>query len=321
MCFASSGPTSQLTCCTGIHEPQPQTANIASDAYLNQLYLEPSSILKLIHLVLVCLSVSLTAALCGAQSSPQARTPDADHPAQSSVSSPPNQDKPGDQRSAHGDSGDPANPAQDTDKKKNDRMFYVMPNYLTVDGQSRVPPVSWKEKFAMAARGSFDPYEFTIVGIVSGIRQAENSDPEYGQGMKGYATRYGAAFADQVDGNVMVGGVYPTILKIDPRYYRLGRGPFIHRFGYAISRIFVARRDSGTSMFNIPEFAGNATAIAISNVYYPADDRTAVANFNNWGVQMGLDAFGNELKEFWPDIHEYIQRRHARHLQKEIGRE
>jgi len=200
-------------------------------------------------------------------------------------------------------------------------MFYVMPNYLTVDGQSRVPPVSWKEKFAMAARGSFDPYEFTIVGIVSGIRQAENSDPEYGQGMKGYATRYGAAFADQVDGNVMVGGVYPTILKIDPRYYRLGRGPFIHRFGYAISRIFVARRDSGTSMFNIPEFAGNATAIAISNVYYPADDRTAVANFNNWGVQMGLDAFGNELKEFWPDIHEYIQRRHARHLQKEIGRE
>jgi len=237
------------------------------------------------------------------------------------VSSPPNQDKPGDQRSAHGDSGDPANPAQDTDKKKNDRMFYVMPNYLTVDGQSRVPPVSWKEKFAMAARGSFDPYEFTIVGIVSGIRQAENSDPEYGQGMKGYATRYGAAFADQVDGNVMVGGVYPTILKIDPRYYRLGRGPFIHRFGYAISRIFVARRDSGTSMFNIPEFAGNATAIAISNVYYPADDRTAVANFNNWGVQMGLDAFGNELKEFWPDIHEYIQRRHARHLQKEIGRE
>ncbi len=196
-------------------------------------------------------------------------------------------------------------------------MFYVMPNYLTVDGQSQVPPVSWKEKFAMAAKGSFDPYEFTIVGIVAGIRQAENSDPEYGQGMKGYAKRYGAAFADQVDGNIMVGGVYPTILKIDPRYYRLGTGTFVHRFGYAISRIFVARKDSGAHTFNTPEFAGNATAIAISNVYYPADDRTASANFNNWGVQMGLDAFGNELKEFWPDIHHYIQRRHERHLEKQ----
>jgi hypothetical protein len=38
----------------------------------------------------------------------------------------------------------------------------VMPNYLTVDGQAQVPPVSWKEKFAMAAEGSFDPYEFTL---------------------------------------------------------------------------------------------------------------------------------------------------------------
>jgi hypothetical protein len=196
-------------------------------------------------------------------------------------------------------------------------MFYVMPNYLTVDSQSQVPPVSWKEKFSMAAKGSFDPYEFTLVGIVAGIRQATNSSPGFGQGMEGYAKRYGTAFADQVDGNIMVGGVYPTILKIDPRYYRLGRGSFPHRFGYAFDRIFVARRDSGTHMFNIPEFAGNATAIAISNVYYPAADRSYSASLSGWGTQMGLDAFGNELKEFWPDIHGYLQKRHARHVQKQ----
>ncbi len=201
--------------------------------------------------------------------------------------------------------------------KKNDRMFYVMPNYLTVDGESQAKPVSWKEKFAMAAKGSFDPYEFTIVGIVAGIHQAANSDPEFGQGLKGYSKRYGAAFADQVDGNLMVGGVYPTILKIDPRYFRLGRGSFLHRFGYAVDRIFIARKDSGGHMFNIPEFAGNATAIAISNAYYPADDRTLSGNLNDWGTQMGLDAIGNELKEFWPDIHHYLQRRRARHLLKE----
>jgi hypothetical protein len=196
-------------------------------------------------------------------------------------------------------------------------MFYVMPNYLTVDGESEVKPVSWKEKFSMAAKGSFDPYEFTIVGIVAGIHQAANSDPGFGQGFEGYAKRYGAAFADQVDGNIMVGGVFPTILKVDPRYFRLGRGSFVHRFGYAIDRIFIARKDSGAHMFNIPEFAGNATAIAISNVYYPAADRNFSANFNDWGTQMGLDAFGNELKEFWPDIHEYLQKRHDRHLQKQ----
>ena len=195
-------------------------------------------------------------------------------------------------------------------------MFYVMPNYLTVDGQSQVKPVSWKEKFAMAAKGSFDPYEFTLVGIVAGIRQADNSSPAFGQGMKGYAKRYGAAFADQVDGNIMVGGVYPTILKIDPRYFRLGRGSFVRRFGYGIDRIFIAREDSGGHTFNIPEFAGNASAIAISNLYYPAADRSWSASLSGWGTQMGLDAFGNELKEFWPDIHGYIQKRQARHQEK-----
>jgi hypothetical protein len=264
---------------------------------------------------------ALSPVVCAGQgaSPAQASEPAAQSPATSS-SKP---DKPGDQASAQSTSQDSGNAApQDAkkpedSKKKDDRMFYVMPNYLTVDGQSQVPPVSWKEKFAMAAKGSFDPYEFTIVGIVAGIRQAENSSPAFGQGMEGYAKRYGAAFADQVDGNIMVGGVYPTILKIDPRYYRLGRGSYAHRFGYAIDRIFVARRDSGTHMFNVPEFAGNATAIAISNVYYPAADRSFSTSLSGWGVQMGIDAFGNELKEFWPDIHGYLQKRHARHLEKQ----
>jgi hypothetical protein len=196
-------------------------------------------------------------------------------------------------------------------------MFYVMPNYLTVDGEAQAKPISWKEKFAVSAKGSFDPYEFTVVGIVAGIRQAENSSPGFGQGMEGYAKRYGAAFADQVDGNIMVGGVYPSILKFDPRYFRLGRGSFAHRFGYAIDRIFIGRKDSGGHTFNVPEFAGNATAIAISNVYYPASDRSFSSSLSDWGTQMGLDAFGNELKEFWPDIHSYLQRRQARRLQKQ----
>jgi hypothetical protein len=263
-----------------------------------------------------------SATFCAAQDAPQPRTSYPAQSAQTPATTPPTPDKPADQPSGQANSQDQNRPAQqdpikkEDTKKKDDRMFYVMPNYLTVDSQSQVPPVSWKEKFAMAAKGSFDPYEFTIVGIVAGIRQAENSSPGFGQGAEGYAKRYGAAFADQVDGNIMVGGVFPTILKIDPRYYQLGQGSFMHRFGYAFSRIFIARTDSGKNTFNVPEFAGNATAIAISNFYYPAADRGALTSLSGWGTQMGIDAFGNELKEFWPDIHRYLQNRHARHLQK-----
>lgn len=184
-----------------------------------------------------------------------------------------------------------------------------MPNYLTVDNQSQVKPISWKEKFAITASGAFDPYEFVVVGIVAGIRQADNAYPAFGQGIEGYSKRYGTSFADQVDGNIMVGAVYPSLLRTDPRYFRLGRGGFVHRFGYGISRIFVTRRDSGGSVFNVSEFFGNATAIAISNVYYPAANRSFSSSFSGWGLQMGLDAWGNELKEFWPDIHRYLSKK------------
>jgi len=194
-------------------------------------------------------------------------------------------------------------------QKKDDRMFFVMPNYLTVENEAQVKPLVWKDKFAMTAKGTFDPYEFCIVGVVAGIRQAENSDPSFGQGLVGYSKRYGTAMADQVDGNMMVGAVFPTILKTDPRYFQMGTGGFLHRFGYAISRIFVARKDSGGNVFNISEAAGNGVAIGISNLYYPASTRSLSSSLNGWGVQMGIDAFGNELKEFWPDIHRLIARR------------
>lgn len=270
-----------------------------------------------VHIGLLTVSILSSAAFCAAQSA--SPTPAASAPAPGASSQ---QDKPANQPPAETnpldkDKAQPDKAQQEKAKAKDDRMFYVMPNYLTVGSESQVKPLTWKEKFAIAAKGSFDPYEFTVVGIVAGIRQAEDSSPAFGQGMQGYGKRYGSAFADQVDGNVMVGGVFPSIMKVDPRYFQLGKGSVPRRMGYAFSRIFVARTDSGKHIFNVPEFAGNATAIAISNFYYPAADRGFSTSISDWGTQMGLDAFGNELKEFWPDIHHYLQKKHERHLQKQ----
>lgn len=200
--------------------------------------------------------------------------------------------------------------AQGREEKQNSgRLFFVMPNYFTVENEANVASIRWKEKFSLTAKGAFDPYEFTIVGALAGIRQAEDAYPAFGQGAEGYGKRYGTALADQVDGNIMVGAVYPSLLKTDPRYFQMGKGGFIRRFGYAISRIFVTRRDSGGQLFNFPEFLGNASAIAVSTVYYPAADRSFTSGLNNWGVQMGIDALGNELKEFWPDIRRHFAKR------------
>jgi hypothetical protein len=194
-------------------------------------------------------------------------------------------------------------------KKTNDRMFYVMPNYLTVENQAKVPPLTWKQKFSTTADGTFDPYEFVINGVLAGIRQAHDAYPGFGEGAAGYGKRYGAAFADGTDENIMVGGVFPSILRTDPRYYQLSHGRFLRRVGYAISRIAVTHTDSGRNVFNVPEFGGAGVAAGISNLYYPHSDASVDSTLTNWGAQLGVDAFGNELKEFWPDIHRKLQRR------------
>jgi hypothetical protein len=242
---------------------------------------------------------------------PQQQPSAPDHPGQDKSTGQPSVAQPSATQSpTQNNSQDQKSAAQkEEEKKKSQRMFYVMPNYLTVDNQSNVPPINWKEKFAITLKGSFDPYEFVIVGVVAGIRQAEDSYPAFGQGAAGYGSRYGTAFADQVIGNIMVGGVYPSILKTDPRYFRLGTGTYRHRFWYAFSRVLITRKDSGGRLFNFPEFVGNGTAIAISRAYYPSSDRTASSAVADWGLQMGIDALGNQLKEFWPDVHDRLKKK------------
>ena len=91
----------------------------------------------------------------------------------------------------------------------------------------------------------------------AGVNQARNSPSEYGQGAEGYGKRYGAGFADGLTAGIFITGLYPSLLRQDPRYYRLGDGGFSHRVGYAVSRILVTRQDSGRKAFNFSEVLGS----------------------------------------------------------------
>jgi hypothetical protein len=206
-----------------------------------------------------------------------------------------------------GDNKDPAiqeqkSPNQEQEKPKDDRLFFLLPNYLTVENAKNIPPLTTGQKFKLVALGVFDPVEYPYVGVISLIDQAENTDPKYGQGVTGYAKRYGAAFADTAVENFMVGAIFPTLLHQDPRYYRSGKGGFFRRAGDAALRIFVTRTDSGKTQFNYSELVGSAVAAALSNTYHTPQNRNALNNANIWLTQLWGDAVGFEVKEFWPDI-------------------
>jgi len=213
----------------------------------------------------------------------------------------------------------------------NDRLFFALPNFLTLQNAGQVPPLTSRQKFNVVFRSSFDPVQFAWYGFLSGISQAENSEPGFRQGAEGYAKRYGAAFADGAIENFMTAAVFASILHQDPRFFQSGKGSFTHRTEYAVSRIFVTRTDSGKSQFNYSEIVGSALSATIStNTYHPRafittrfdpttdtltyihnqSDRTLSNTLSVWGSQLGYDTITIVVKEFWPDVHRKLVHKH-----------
>jgi len=200
----------------------------------------------------------------------------------------------------------------------NNRLFYALPNFLTLQQGGKLPPLTVGQKFKVVALGTFDPVQYPWWGLLAAISQADDGDPAYGQGWIAYAKRYGTTAGDSSVENFMVGAVFPSILHQDPRFYQSSSGGYVHRAGYAISRIVVTRTDSGRSQFNYSEIFGAAVAATIStysyhprgtyistptnpHLYIPSE-RTLANTTSTWGTQIGLDTVTIVIKEFWPDV-------------------
>jgi hypothetical protein len=189
------------------------------------------------------------------------------------------------------------------------RMLWVIPNFAAVDSNTQLPPLSTREKFVLAAKDSVTDYSsYTWAGILAGQAMLLNSDPELGGGIKGYGRYYWRTFADGVSGTFFTEAILPAITHEDPRYYTMGQGGFFRRTGYAISRAFVTKTDSGGTEFNWSEVAGNGLEAGLSNAYYPREERGLHQTALNFGTQMESAVLNHIFQEFWPDIRKNLFR-------------
>jgi hypothetical protein len=189
----------------------------------------------------------------------------------------------------------------------NDRLFFALPNFMTLENSANVPPLTARQKFSLTARGTFDPMQFIFYAAQAGLNQAQDHDEEFGQGAQGFGKRYAIIIADGTLENFMTRAVFPSILRQDPRYFRKGEGGFWRRTLYAIDRLVMTRGDSGDRQFNYSEILGAGSAAAISvYTYHPKSDRGFSNVMQVWAIQVGWDALSNGLKEFWPDMRRRI---------------
>jgi hypothetical protein len=210
----------------------------------------------------------------------------------------------------------PGNQTTDDQGKRKDeqpgtssnRLFGTLPDFLTVENVDRVPPLTTKQKFDATSRSTFDWGQYLFCAGLAGIGQAQNVDPSYGQGVVGYAKRFGLAFADVSTENVMTTAVVPSLLHQDPRYYRMGKGKVLHRMGYSVSRIVVTRSDTGHEQFNFSEIGGALAAAGLYNAFHPSSDRTVGNTLSSWIWQVGYDTLFIGVREFWPDLRRKFSR-------------
>jgi hypothetical protein len=191
--------------------------------------------------------------------------------------------------------------AASTVPEQDKHIFGVLPNYRTTEGSIPFKPITTKQKFTIATKDTLDFPSYGLAGFFAGVSQFNNSNPSFGQGLRGYAHRYITGVADQDMGNFMTEAIMPSLLHEDPRYFRKAHGSFKSRLGYAATRVLITRTDSGGSRFNFSEFVGNGTVASIGNAYYP-DSRGFSPTMQRMFTQIGTDAISGVLKEFWPDV-------------------
>src|SRR5690242_4866673 len=85
--------------------------------------------------------------------------------------------------------------------KREGRLFGIIPNNRTSASLLNYKPLTAGEKFKLATDDALDPGTFVLAAAFAGKGQLKNSEPSFGQGVKGYAHYFVTSYADWAIGD------------------------------------------------------------------------------------------------------------------------
>lgn len=181
------------------------------------------------------------------------------------------------------------------------RVLGIFPNFYT-SYEWNAAPLNARQKFKVALKATTDPLIFVTTGIVAGVEQARGTYPEYGDGIEGFADRYGAQYGNAVIGRFIGSAILPSIFKQDPRYFYMGppstKG---QRFRHAVAFSVTARSDKGHNGHLVPNYShilGNFIAGYISRTYHSESSNGLGLATENALIGIGGAAIQGLTREF-----------------------
>ena len=168
-------------------------------------------------------------------------------------------------------------------------------------------PTKGHSTFRFYLKSTYGPTAIMSSMAGSGIRQAWDSVPGWGQGMEGYGKRFASSFAQKAVKRSLHFAI-GSLLRENPRYLASGRSGIWKRTLYAIGATFVSQKNSGGSRPAYSRFAGAFGAAIISRRWHPESNRAVLDCFTAGTISIGLDVAGSVFSEFWPSLKKLLPR-------------
>jgi Carboxypeptidase regulatory-like domain len=195
-------------------------------------------------------------------------------------------------------------------EQEQQRVFGIVPNFY-VSFTPDAAPLNPRQKFQLSWKARTDPVQFAFVALTAAIQHARNDYSGFGDGASGYAKRYAAAYAADWTSIMMSRVVLASLFRQDPRYFYKGTGSTRSRVAYALSSTVIRKGDNGRWQPNYSGILGSLASGAISNFYYPEEDRRgARLTLQNTGLGIAGGAVGRVAQEFL--YARFTSRAHAR---------
>jgi hypothetical protein len=139
-------------------------------------------------------------------------------------------------------------------------------------------------------------------GLISaGYGHLVDTDPHTGSDLGGFGDRLGLTMARQATDRFSGDGLFTALFHQDPRFYRAGHGPLVHRGLLAVKQTFVRLNDHGEERPSFSGLLGHATGSFLAMTYYPHQSATAAIAARGFGTAVAGDMGSKLLLEFGPD--------------------
>ncbi len=161
-------------------------------------------------------------------------------------------------------------------------------------------PLTGEQRWGLYWRQTyFMPGALFRTAVPALFEHLDDEPPQWGQGMEGYAKRFGNRLARSAIRDTVRAGT-AAALGYDVRYVKCDCKGAFPRVGHALLWNFVTLNRNGKTVLDVPRVAGSFSSEFIGNTWMPAGYNSAGDALRSGGVQLAFGSVFNIIREFAP---------------------